>query len=120
MEAVLEEHMWGPPRVFERYAMLSSTLAGKKRRAHGLLSSRQREIVGLLERRLCNKEIGEGLGISERTVRFHLQNVFDKLGVRDRVSVAELARTTGLAEAEPRRGRSELPRAAEAQVVTRT
>ncbi|PYV32289.1 MAG: hypothetical protein DMG22_13915 [Acidobacteria bacterium] len=35
------------------------------------------------------------MGISERTVRFHLHNVFEKVGVRDRYSVIELTRTAG-------------------------
>jgi DNA-binding CsgD family transcriptional regulator len=31
-----------------------------------------------------NHEIGDKLGISERTVRFHLRNIYDKLGVQRR------------------------------------
>jgi DNA-binding NarL/FixJ family response regulator len=96
VDAVLRGHVWVPRAVLERYVILSSALARQKRCHHGTLSPRESEVVGLLQRRLSNKEIGSALGLGERTVRFHLQNVFDKLGVRDRYSVAELARSTGL------------------------
>jgi DNA-binding NarL/FixJ family response regulator len=96
IDAVLSGHIWAPPSVLERYVVLSSALATQKCCERGALSPRESEIVALLERRLSNKEIGDALGVSERTVRFHLQNVFDKLGVRDRHSVAELARSSGL------------------------
>jgi len=96
IDTLLGGHLWVPPRVLEHYVALSSALGSRKRCDYGTLSPRESEIVGLLQRRLCNKEIGSALGIGERTVRFHLQNVFDKLGVRDRGSVAELARSTGL------------------------
>jgi len=45
--------------------------------------------VELLRLRLCNKEISARLGISEATVKFHLKNIFNKLGVHDRHLVAE-------------------------------
>jgi DNA-binding NarL/FixJ family response regulator len=96
VDALRRGHVWVSPQVLERYVILSSGLARQKRREHGTLSPRENEIVGLLQQRLSNKEIGCALVISERTVRFHLQNVFDKLGVRDRHGVAELARVSGL------------------------
>src|SRR5207247_8768833 len=43
-----------------------------------------------LECRLGNKEIAKALKISESTVKFHLSNIFRKLGVRDRHSAAEV------------------------------
>jgi DNA-binding NarL/FixJ family response regulator len=52
-------------------------------------------VLGLLERRLGNKEIASALSISERTVRFHLANIFRKLGVHNRYSVAEVTRSGG-------------------------
>ncbi len=76
--------------------MLSSGLSRRERSGQGAFSSRENEIVGLLQRRLCDKEISSALGISERTVRFHLQNLFQKLGVHDRYSVVEWARATGV------------------------
>jgi DNA-binding NarL/FixJ family response regulator len=44
--------------------------------------------------RLCNKELATALNISERTVKFHLSNVFRKLGVHDRYSLADSLRAS--------------------------
>jgi DNA-binding NarL/FixJ family response regulator len=56
-------------------------------------TQREKLVVDLLQHRLSNKEIGTVLKISERTVRFHLANIFSKLGVNDRYSVVDLARS---------------------------
>lgn len=89
VDKLLKGHMWFPPQVLEQYAVLSSALEKQRRAEHGILSPRESEILGLLQRRLSSKEIGSVLGISERTVRFHLHNVFEKLGVHDRYSAME-------------------------------
>jgi DNA-binding NarL/FixJ family response regulator len=90
-------HMWYPQQVLERHAIFSRALLDRSHDRGGL-SPRESEVIGLLQRRLSNKEIGSALGITERTVRFHLQNVFDKLGLRDRYGVSEWARTAVPAE----------------------
>ena len=56
------------------------------------LSDREREVLGLVAQGLANKQIGHRLGISERTVKVHLGNVFRRLGVTDRTSAALWAR----------------------------
>lgn len=48
------------------------------------LSTREIEVLRLLADGQDNHEIGDKLGISERTVRFHLRNIYDKLGVQRR------------------------------------
>jgi DNA-binding NarL/FixJ family response regulator len=48
------------------------------------LSIRENEVLQLLAEGKDNEEIGALLSISERTVRFHLRNVYDKLGVQRR------------------------------------
>jgi DNA-binding CsgD family transcriptional regulator len=88
------------PHVPERYVRLSSAFASREPSKRGALTPREEEIVGLLLRRLSNKEIASALGISERTVRFHLQSIFDKVGVRDRHSVIEVARATAFMPAD--------------------
>jgi len=93
VDALVRGHMWYPPQVLERYAMLSSATERPTRQEQGGLSPRQTEVVGLLQRRLSNKEIGSALGISERTVRFHLHCAFEKVGVDDRYSLMEWARS---------------------------
>jgi two-component system, NarL family, nitrate/nitrite response regulator NarL len=59
-----------------------------QRRDKPLLSEREREIVQLVAQGYRNREIGEKLFISEQTVKNHLHNIFDKLGVSDRLELA--------------------------------
>ena len=61
---------------------------GGPRREKPLLSEREMEIVQLVAQGYRNKEIGEKLYISEQTVKNHLHNIFDKLGVSDRLELA--------------------------------
>jgi DNA-binding NarL/FixJ family response regulator len=46
------------------------------------------EVVQLVAQGFHNKEIGKNLFISEQTVKNHLHNIFDKLGVSDRLELA--------------------------------
>lgn len=58
------------------------------RRDKPLLSDREKEIVQPVAQGYRNKEIGGKLFISEQTVKNHLHNIFDKLGVSDRLELA--------------------------------
>ncbi len=58
---------------------------------HGL-SPREYELLGQLAGQKSNKIIARQLGISERTVKFHLTNLFTKLGVHDRCRAVATAR----------------------------
>ena len=51
------------------------------------LTQREREIVRLIVEGASNKEVAANLNISERTVKGHLSNVFQKLGVADRLKL---------------------------------
>ena len=57
------------------------------------LSHRERQVATLVSRGLKNKDIASELGISENTVKRHLQSVFNKTGTRDRLELAVLAVT---------------------------
>jgi DNA-binding NarL/FixJ family response regulator len=52
------------------------------------LTSREREVLGLVRDGLANKQIARRLGISERTVKAHLTSVFATIGVADRTAAA--------------------------------
>jgi len=52
------------------------------------LTDREREVLLLVRGGLANKQIARKLGISERTVKAHLTNVFQRLGVADRTQAA--------------------------------
>ncbi len=56
------------------------------------LSERERGILELVSSGLTNKEIGERLFLSEKTVKHYMTSILDKLQVRNRVEAALLAR----------------------------
>src|SRR6266853_1867761 len=66
----------------------SKSSDGGPRREKPVRSDREKEIVQLVAQGYRNKEIGEKLFISEQTVKNHLHNIFDKLGVSDRLELA--------------------------------
>ena len=68
-------------------AFKKSAEAGQ-RRDKPLISDREKQIVQLVAQGFRNREIGEKLFISEQTVKNHLHNIFDKLGVSDRLELA--------------------------------
>jgi DNA-binding NarL/FixJ family response regulator len=51
------------------------------------LSRREQEVLNLLLENMANKEIGNKLNISERTVKFHVSNLLSKFGVRRRADL---------------------------------
>ena len=57
------------------------------------LTEREREVLALVGLGLANKQIARRLDIREGTVKAHLTNVFQRIGVRDRTSAALWART---------------------------
>ena len=64
---------------------------------NNILTNREREIFNLLIRNNTTKEIANELKISEKTVRNHISNVMQKLGVSGRASaVVELLKLNEL------------------------
>lgn len=74
----------------------SSSSSSGKGRERSPLSAREREIVALVAQGYKNKEMAEKMFISEQTVKNHLHNIFDKLGVSDRLELALYAIHKGL------------------------
>lgn len=56
------------------------------------LSGQETQVLQALALGLNNREIGARLGVTERTVKFHLSNAFTKLKVRNRVEASIIAR----------------------------
>jgi DNA-binding NarL/FixJ family response regulator len=59
------------------------------------LTSREMEVIRQLTEGLSNKEIARTLGVSARTVNFHLDNIYSKLGVSTRTEAAIYALRQG-------------------------
>lgn len=60
------------------------------------LTGRELEVLELIVRGRSNKEIGAALGISEATVKSHINNILGKLGVNDRTQAATTALQRGI------------------------
>jgi DNA-binding NarL/FixJ family response regulator len=60
------------------------------------LTPREVEIVRMVAQGLRNKAIGERLTISEGTVKVHLHNIYEKLGVDGRLELVLCAQQRGL------------------------
>lgn len=66
------------------------------------LSGREWEVLGLLAQGLTNAQIAEAMVVSENTVKFHLQNIFQKLNVNNRTEAAAFYfRTRGVSGEKP-------------------
>jgi two-component system nitrate/nitrite response regulator NarL len=85
--------VWIPPALrVELNALLISPEGGR-------LSNRETEVVRCVAAGLRNAEVARRLSIRESTVKTHLNKIFQKLGIRDRVELALYAHRVGLAEA---------------------
>jgi DNA-binding NarL/FixJ family response regulator len=62
----------------------------------GVLSARERSVVRLVAAGLSNRQIAQTLAISERTVKFHVTAILNKLGADNRAQAVALAAERGL------------------------
>lgn len=60
------------------------------------LTEREVTMLRLLARGLSNKAIGQELWVTEQTVKFHMNNLYRKLGVPNRTAAARFAYANGL------------------------
>ena len=72
------------PNIIARLLKRATVTAVKENKAQGLLSERESEVLRLVALGMSNKEVAEELFLSQRTVKAHLTNVFNKLNVASR------------------------------------
>jgi DNA-binding NarL/FixJ family response regulator len=97
MEAVrtaAEGLVWTPPALQAELAAQLGAPIGKR------LTIREAEVVRYVAIGLRNAEVAQRLSISESTVKTHLNNIFQKLDLRDRVELTRYALRVGLVTAE--------------------
>ncbi len=88
--------VWAPRRVLSMFIERALTT---KRVQHGLsqvISDREKQVLEMLVAGLSNKEIGEPLGIEERTVKAHIAKMMRKVGVQNRIALSVHAITHSL------------------------
>ena len=73
-----------PPRILFEYQRQVKLQLNFQILPNASLTARETQILQLVIRRLSNQEIADALGIKERTVRFHVFNIFNKLRVQNR------------------------------------
>ena len=90
IRTVAEGHVWMPPS-------LQSELATRLRDStQSALSPREREVIHYVALGLRNAEVAKTLALSEQTVKTHLNSIFRKLGIRDRVELTLYAARAGI------------------------
>lgn len=89
IETVAAGGYWVPRVILSEFvsSILKTSPRPRLERAEVDLSRREVEIMEALMDNLANKEIGSRLGISERTVKFHVSNVLRKFHVRRRADL---------------------------------
>ena len=70
--------------------LLAASSTGGPEQAYNL-TKRELEVISLVTLGNTNREIGKALAISEETVKRHLANIFDKVGMSSRVELAMFA-----------------------------
>jgi DNA-binding NarL/FixJ family response regulator len=81
---------WPPGEMFQHPRHADSHALSEE------LTSRERDVLGLVARGFRNKEIGQQLGLGESTVKFHLGHIFEKLGVSSRTEAVMMALRLGI------------------------
>lgn len=89
VEAVQDGDLWVPRKQVARFVewLLSSTSYRGTLSEPGMLSPREREVLVSVLSGLTNKEIASTLNISERTVKFHVSHLLQKLGAQRRADL---------------------------------
>jgi len=84
----------------ERHRVLQYVLKAMRGEDAGSsgFSPRERKILTEMCQGRTNKQIARGLNLSENTVKFHLKNIFRKLGVNTRSAAVAAVHTRGLAQ----------------------
>lgn len=73
-----------------------ATQATRPRRDTSLLTPRELAVLRLVAAGQSNRQIADSLGITERTVKFHVTAIFNKLGADNRAQAVALAGRRGL------------------------
>jgi two-component system, NarL family, nitrate/nitrite response regulator NarL len=93
LRAVAAGNAWMPDAPIRQAIARERERQRSANRVVGLLTPREREMVSLTMEGLSNKEIARKLGLAEGTVKIHLYNIYQKLGVSNRTALTALAHT---------------------------
>lgn len=84
--------------VWERVLRLIPSVGQETKSAYDGLTTREVQIVRLLATGLANKQIAYQLKVSEKTIRNHISNIYEKLQITDRAQAVLYAARKGLVQ----------------------
>ena len=87
IRSILNGQVWVPREILATYVAQMRALLDAQLLPGQSLTAREGQVLQLLMRRLANKEISHALGITERTVKYHVSNILSKLQLEDRRGV---------------------------------
>lgn len=89
LEVVWGGGFWVPRKLLSRFVdwILRAVQDPRSMKGPANLSPRERQVLDAVLENRSNKEIGDGLHISERTVKFHVSRLLEKFGVRRRTDL---------------------------------
>lgn len=80
VESIISKRLWVPRNTLNEYIVQRDGSVGPSPK----FTSREQQIMACLMEGFSNKEIGQMLGISPRTVKFHVANILQKFHVKNR------------------------------------
>ncbi len=97
MRVVHNGSVWAAPHLFSKFIERMTNIPRRGRAEEPLVfTTREREVLNLLVSGRSNKEIGNALGIEERTVKMHVTKLMRKAGVTNRIALSVHALTHSL------------------------
>jgi DNA-binding NarL/FixJ family response regulator len=84
VHAVMRGELWVKPSVIDQYVAHTNLYLNRLAPYSGWLTPREYQVIGCIVNGFSNKQISNALHISERTVKFHVANVFQKMNVTSR------------------------------------
>ena len=101
IRTVMEGEYWvGREAVGDIVDFMRSSASGEKPQKNFGLTKREMDILTAIVAGLSNKDIAKKFALSEDTVKHHLTNIFDKVGVGSRLELALFAINNRLTESQ--------------------
>ncbi len=92
LDVIEQGQMWLYPEFMQRLIVDVTQKEEQHRASHDIrfdmLTDKEHEVADLVARGMSNKEVASHMGITERTVKAHLSNIYMKLEIGDRLTLA--------------------------------
>lgn len=96
LKLILDGGTYFPPSVFETGSSSANSAQSGDKPKNKMLTNRQSEVLGLVAQGLSNKQIAYNMGVSEATVKLHINALLRSLGVTNRTQAVVTAQKMGL------------------------